>query len=89
MVTAKTMVTKKITRSGSITLPRQVRQKTGLLPGVPVKMVADQNGIHLSKHVPACFNCGSVDDVKEILGIEICRSCAKKVWRCFDDGDGV
>ena len=83
------MVTKKIKRSGGITLPRQVRQKTGLLPGVPVDMVAERDGVYLSKHVPACFNCGSVDNVKEILGIEICHSCAKKVWRRFDDGDGV
>ena len=28
------MVTKKITKTGGITLPRQVRQETGLLPAV-------------------------------------------------------
>lgn len=83
------MVTKKMTKSGGITLPRQVRQETGLLPGVPVDMVADRDGVYLSKHVPACFNCGSVDEVKEILGIEICHACAEKIGRCFDDGGGM
>ena len=82
------MVTKKITKMGGITLPRQVRQETGLLPGVPVDMVADRDGVYLSKHVPACFSCGSVEDVMQVLGIEICRACAEKIRRCFD-GSGV
>lgn len=79
------MVIKKITKSGGITLPRQVRQETGLLPGVPVDMVADSQGIYLSKHVPACFHCGSVEDVKTVSGIEICRACAIKVREAFDE----
>lgn len=82
------MVTKKITRSGGITLPRQVRQETGLLPGVPVDMAACQDGVFLSKHVPACFHCGSVEDVAQVLGIEICRTCAEKIRRCFDGSGG-
>lgn len=82
------MVTKKITKSGGLTLPRQVRQETGLLPGVPVDLVADQTGVYLSKHVPACFHCGSVDEVKEVYGIEVCRACAEKIWRCFHGESG-
>ena len=48
--------TKKVTRSGGITLPRGIRQETGILPGVPVDIRTDEEGIHISKHVPTCFH---------------------------------
>ena len=44
--------TKKVTKSGGITLPRGIRQETGILPGVPVDIRTDEEGIHISKHVP-------------------------------------
>lgn len=74
---------KKITRGGSITLPRGMRQETGILPGVPVDVMSDEAGIHISKHVPACFHCGNVDDVKAVCGVEICRECAGKIMEVF------
>ncbi len=74
---------KKVTRSGGITIPRGIRQETGILPGVPVDIITDEVGIHISKHVPTCFHCGSVDEVGEACGIEVCRSCAEKIWEVF------
>ena len=71
--------TKKVTKSGGITLPRGIRQETGILPGVPVDIRTDEEGIHISKHVPTCFHCGTVDDVQTVCGVEICRSCAGKI----------
>lgn len=80
------MVTKKIAKSGSLTLPRQVRQETGLLPGVPVDVVADKDGVYIAKHVPACIFCGTVEDVHEALGIEVCRGCAEKIMEACGNG---
>lgn len=78
---------KKITKGGGITIPRVIRQETGILPGVPVDIRTDSSGIHISKHVPACFHCGTVDGVAEVLGLEICRECAKTIKEVFyDDG---
>lgn len=74
---------KKITKGGGITLPRGMRQETGILPGVPVDVLSDEAGIHISKHVPACFHCGNVDDVKTVCGVEICRECAGKIMEVF------
>lgn len=76
-------VSKKVTKGGGITLPRVMRQETGILPGVPVDMVTDADGIHIRKHVPACFHCGTVDNVKEAFGIEICSDCAVKILEVF------
>ena len=75
---------KKVTKSGGITLPRGIRQETGILPGVPVDIRTDEEGIHISKHVPTCFHCGTVDDVQTVCGVEICRSCAGKIAEVFE-----
>lgn len=74
---------KKITKGGGITIPRGIRQETGILPGVPVDVVSDESGIRISKHVPACFHCGSVEDVQTVCGIEICPACAAAILEVF------
>lgn len=74
---------KKVTKGGGITIPRGIRQETGILPGVPVDVISDEAGIHISKHVPSCFHCGSVDDVGAACGVEICRRCAGKIMEVF------
>lgn len=76
-------VSKKITKSGGVTIPRSIRQEQGILPGVPVDITTDENGIHISKHVPTCFHCGTVDEVEEACGLEICQSCAEKIMEVF------
>jgi len=37
-------VSKRVAKSGAVTLPRQLRQETGILPGVPVDIEADEDG---------------------------------------------
>ena len=59
--------TKKVTKGGGITLPRGIRQETGILPGVPVDIRTDEEGIHISKHVATCHFCGTPDDVQTCL----------------------
>ena len=76
-------VSKRVAKSGAVTLPRQLRQETGILPGVPVDIEADEDGVHIRKHVPTCHFCGTVDDVKTVCGIEICRGCAEKIMEEF------
>ena len=39
-------VSKRVAKSGAVTLPRQLRQETGILPGVPVDIEADEDGVH-------------------------------------------
>ena len=58
-------------------------EETGILPGVPVDIEADEDGVHIRKHVPTCHFCGTVDDVKTVCGIEICRGCAEKIMEEF------
>ncbi|MCM1212931.1 MAG: AbrB/MazE/SpoVT family DNA-binding domain-containing protein [Lachnospiraceae bacterium] len=74
---------KKITKGGGLTIPRRMRQETGILPGVPVDVSVEGSGLHIVKHVPACHFCGSVEDVAEACGMEICRDCAGKIREVF------
>jgi transcriptional pleiotropic regulator of transition state genes len=74
---------KKITKGGGITIPRGMRQETGILPGVPVDVETDKMGIHIVKHVPSCFHCGTVEDVRTVLGLEICPECAARIQEVF------
>lgn len=78
------MQTKMVTKGGGITIPRGIRQETGILPGVPVDIVTEEGEIHISKHVPACFCCGTVDDAKAVMGLEICPACAVKILEVFE-----
>ena len=78
-------VSKRVAKSGAVTLPRQLRQETGILPGVPVDIEADEDGVHIRKHVPTCHFCGTVDDVKTVCGIEICVDAQKRSWRSLKD----
>ncbi len=75
--------TKKVTKGGGITLPRGIRQETGILPGVPVDIRTDEEGIHISKHVATCHFCGTPDDVQTVCGVEICRNCAGQIADVF------
>lgn len=58
-------------------------RRLAILPGVPVDIEADEDGVHIRKHVPTCHFCGTVDDVKTVCGIEICRGCAEKIMEEF------
>lgn len=45
-------VSKRVAKSGAVTLPRQLRQETGILPGVPVDIEADEDGVHIRTAFP-------------------------------------
>ncbi|MFQ8732068.1 MAG: AbrB/MazE/SpoVT family DNA-binding domain-containing protein [Enterocloster bolteae] len=76
-------MSKKVTKGGGITIPRMLRQETGILPGSQWMLTADEAGIHIAKHVPACRFCGTVEDVAAVCGMEVCRNL------CREDCGGV
>ena len=76
-------MSKKVTKGGGITIPRILRQETGILPGVPVDVTADAAGIHIVKHVPACRFCGTEEVVAGYCGHVSLRSCAGMIVEVF------
>ena len=79
------VICKKITKSGSITLPRQIRQELGLLPGVAVEISGTEDGgLVMRKHTSSCHLCGSADDVMTYKGLTLCRECRTAFEREVD-----
>lgn len=67
---------KTITKSGGITLPRQIRQELGMLPGVALELSSTEAGeLLLRKHTASCHLCGSADEVVTYKGLTLCRDC--------------
>ena len=69
---------KKIGKYGQITIPKQIRAKAGIFPGGSVKVnVGDDGSVVLKSVVPCCSFCGSPEDVFNVNGTRVCRSCAQ------------
>lgn len=73
------MISKKITKSGGITIPKTVRADVGIHPGTAVDVRTEGNSLVITPHVPTCRFCGCVEAVETVLGIEICCECAEEI----------
>lgn len=81
------MASKKVTRSGSVTIPSQIRHSMGIHSGTPIDLEVVGDEIHIKKHTAVCFFCGNVNKVRLYEGIEICSECAEHIGKeCGSDG---
>jgi transcriptional pleiotropic regulator of transition state genes len=69
-------VSKKLGKRGGITIPQQLRHAAGIMPGAPLDIESVPGSILITKHVPSCCICSSVEDVVKVQDIEICAICA-------------
>lgn len=70
---------KKMTSKAGITIPKDLREETGIDSGMAVDIESSNGQIIIRKHVPVCRFCGDIQQVHTIMTIDICRSCAKKM----------
>lgn len=71
---------KRLTKTGSICIPKFMRMEQGLSRNTALELVAKDNGdILIKKITPTCYFCGSTNDQIEVFGKTICRDCAKKI----------
>ncbi len=75
------MFSKKINKNGSITLPKQVRSEVGIFAGNSVDIEMSDDSIRIRKHINTCRFCGSTENVKSVMGIDICTDCAAKIHK--------
>lgn len=75
------MVSKKVSESGSITLPKQLRTEAGIFAGHAVDIEMTDEGFVIKKHAPTCHFCGNAENVKTVMGVDICRDCAAKIHK--------
>lgn len=73
------MLSKKISKSGGITLPKQVRADIGMFAGNVVDIEVVEDSIVIKKHIQTCKLCGGIENVIEFKGIEVCRDCVDEM----------
>lgn len=79
---------KKICKSGAITLPKSVRASAGLFPGNAVDIETAADGmVTIKPFAPCCRFCGSPERVIVVDNIKICMPCVKKVLTKVDVTD--
>ena len=74
------MTTKKITSAGSVTIPRELRAELNIPIGTVVDIDTDGEYIMIRKHIPSCHFCRRITDISNVMGMEICKDCAKKIY---------
>lgn len=72
---------KRISKSHAVTIPREIRQEVGFLPGMAVDIETKGKSIIIRPHTPTCRFCGAVKDVVEVYNMSICTNCAEGIIR--------
>lgn len=76
------MNTKRVTKSGGISIPVGLRRELNLQPGDALDVEVDGIGrVFLAPHLPRCVFCGSTEGVVTYNGKGICQACAGVVGR--------
>lgn len=70
---------RKISNSGSITIPSHIRKDMGLGTKEAMEIkVSSAGDIVLSQLVPRCSFCDSDTDIVKLYGKNICKECCSK-----------
>ena len=76
---------KKLTKSRTVTIPKDLSAVTGIHAGMAVDLIEHSEGILIKKHIPACVCCGSIESVGMLRGKELCAKCACKIRKELDE----
>ena len=71
---------KKLTSKRGVNLNKDICAYAGLNAGDSVDVIAEDGGsVTIRKHSPKCRFCGDNANAKNIMGIDVCPSCAKRL----------
>ena len=78
---------KKISKSGSVTIPSHIRREMGLIVGEKIKIEPDEDGNFLIKRIEgSCIFCGGNEDLTKVRGKFVCAGCAEEVIKAKEEG---
>ncbi|MDO4765184.1 MAG: AbrB/MazE/SpoVT family DNA-binding domain-containing protein [Eubacteriales bacterium] len=76
---------KKISKSGSITIPSHLRREMGLIAGEKVKIEQDKEGNFSIKRIEgSCIMCKSNENLIKLQGIFVCETCAENIKKNYE-----
>ena len=71
---------KKVSKSGSITIPSHIRREFGIESGEKVKIETNNDGdLILKRVVGYCIMCGGNENLIKVEDKYICKSCIDKI----------
>lgn len=71
---------KKVSKSGSITIPSHIRREFGIESGEKVKIDTNNDGdLILKRVVGSCVLCGSNENLIKVNDKYICKACIEKI----------
>ena len=71
---------KKVSKSGSITIPSHIRREYGIESGEKVKIDTNNDGdLILKRVVGSCVLCGSNENLIKVDDKYICKNCIDKI----------
>ncbi len=79
---------KKISKSGSLSIPIKLRREYGINSGDAVYIEPfEGGGFKVRPYVDKCCLCSSTENVKYVLGKGICLDCAEKAVKLFKEAE--
>ncbi len=71
---------KVISKSGSLTIPAEIRREyNSFLGGEAVDITIVDGKLIIAPHTPRCIFCGSVEEVTTNAGKNVCKACIRKM----------
>ena len=71
---------KKVSKSGSITIPSYIRREFGIESGEKVKIETNTDGdLILKRIVGSCVLCGENENLIKVNDKYICKTCIEKI----------
>ena len=71
---------KKLSKSRSITIPKDIAAHLDLGEGTAVDLTTADGKLIITKHAETCRFCGIAENVKQFEDIFICRFCAARMY---------
>lgn len=79
------MRTKKVNRSGGLTIPADMRRELDIDKGDALDIEVEDGKMILSKHTPRCMLCMLIEDLVKYQNNYICAKCIKKMGEMVNE----
>lgn len=75
----ETGIVRELDTQGRIVIPKGLWPAIEIQAGDSLEVFTDGRQIVCRKYQPGCVFCGSVNGVKDVHGVHVCRKCAKEI----------
>ena len=82
-----TGIVRKIDDLGRMVIPIELRKTMNISPKDPMEIFTDGSKIILKKYEPGCEFCGSMEDLINYSGHDICTECVHKMEKKAEEDE--